>query len=138
MKQVKIVSFIIVDQYDSAGYVYDSERIISENITDWEDISDEDLEFLRRNWNKILKIPYFKRCSDRGFKLLVKGEIEVKPTIDQIKEMLKKEEENKKKAAEKRKRVAADRKKKKEDEVNKRKLEEYKKLKSELSNEGIL
>lgn len=119
MPLVKIVKSLLIsarDYYDD----YESQRVIVEGITDWEEISDSDLDFLRKH--------FYMLPETSNLILLVKDEIPVMDRIKSIKEFLKKQKEKIAKAEEKK---AQDSMLKAEKALEKKK-KQFEKLKKEL------
>ena len=85
---------VILDQDD-----YYSRKIIQDSISDWEEISDDDYNFLRNNLSRLYK-PY-QREYDLVPMLVVKDDKSVLDRIESIKEFIEQEKvrEAKEKAA---------------------------------------
>jgi hypothetical protein len=101
---VKIVlaQDISLDDYGD----YYSRNIIRDSITDWEEVSDEDFNFLRGNLSWL-----FRSVQDAGMTpcLLVKDEQPIVQRIQSVKDEIRKYEENQRKQREKAEQEKAER-----------------------------
>jgi hypothetical protein len=92
-------------QLDDYGDYY-SRNIIRDSITDWEEISDEDYEFLRKNLYHL-----FNTAADPGLRpyILVKDEVPIVQRIQSVRDEIRKFEEQKRKRQEEDERKKAER-----------------------------
>lgn len=88
----KLVKILLAQSFDVDDYY--SQSIIRDSISDWEEVNDDDFNFLKSNMYRIIEIPH-------GFSpiLLVKDHIDVKVRIAKVKELIA--EERAKESAEK-------------------------------------
>ena len=110
MPKVKILIATETSQYEYDDYY--TQHILRQGITDWEDISEEDLDFLQKNRYNI--IDREKYGHDAYPIVLVQDDITLVDRISSIREFIKKQEEKRKKLDEemRKKREAAALKKK--------------------------
>lgn len=123
--------FVKIFLMERLGSYYDNSdvnseiEILSEGISDWEEISDDDLNFLRNNLN--LLAPYYgKQYSPR---LIVKDSQSVRERIQSIKDLILKQKLR-------RERELTEEIQKKENRKKKSKLKIFEKLKKELEDSG--
>jgi len=85
MKMTKMVKILLMQETSDDYY---SQKIIRDSISDWEEISDEDFQFLQKHLASIF--PY-----NNGFMplLMVKDDKPVLSRIEQIKKVLDREKE---------------------------------------------
>lgn len=121
MPEVKILLFRERSFYDD----YNNFKEITDSITDWEEISNSQYEYLVANIHKLRKWPY-----DLWPLLVVKDTEPIALRIESIKELIDAEiakAEEKKRKAEEKKRLTKEADKKKQEEKELKLLEELKK-----------
>lgn len=130
-KKVKIV--LVEDGSYDDDY---SNAIIRDGISDWEEISDEDYKFLKKNSHLLTQIiqtnVYNYNCV---LKIIVQDDIPIKVRINSIKEELVKIKNKQEEAARKREeqKLARELKRKAKDEASEKKLFEELKKKFEAT-----
>lgn len=77
----KLVKILLIQHIDCDDYY--SQSIIRESINDWEEISDEDFQFLKQYLTRVIDVPY-------GFSatLVVKDNVPVVQRINSVKELI--------------------------------------------------
>lgn len=112
MPKVKVVLF----QDASSDDDYYSQQIIRQGITEWEDISEEDYQFLRNNKHRILngrnQVERFGYGTTAT--IIVQDDVPVVERISTIREEIRKEQERDRKESEKRAALKAERELKKQ------------------------
>ena len=126
MRKVKIVKIEPKDIYDSYGrelYV-----LFSEGITDWEEVSDEDYEFLMSQQHR-------RYIRENSYILVTQVEKAVPRTITQLKKEIAKQVELEEKRKQK---YLEETKKQREKVAARKKAKEIAKAKAILEKEGLL
>lgn len=119
---------VILVQVENIYEDYDFLKSIVTSVQNWQEISDEDLVFLKEG------IRY-----SGNYKVIVRQEfIEEKATVDSIIELGKKKKQDALKEAEKRKQQELQRKKRLEKTAAERKLAKFKRLQEELKANNLI